>query len=60
MKLASHRDQDLLDLKFVMKSGKLNVPRARQIVGYYVGGDYATADFDRMLALAIWEKRRRQ
>ena len=57
MKLAAHRAKDLLDLDFIMRSGRLNVPTTRRIIGYYVGGTYAVADFDRMLTEAIWKKR---
>lgn len=57
MKLAARRGKDLDDLLWLLKSGKVDVAAARELVGRYLGGQFAEEEFDSHVLEAEWRAR---
>jgi hypothetical protein len=58
-KMAAARDKDLLDVKFLVGSGVVDLKAARQIVREHLG-EYAARELDAMVAEVEWRKGRQE
>jgi hypothetical protein len=58
-KMAAARDKDLLDVKFLLGSGVVDLKAARQIVREHLG-EYAARELDAMAAEVEWRKSRKE
>jgi hypothetical protein len=57
MKLVAGRSKDMVDLEFMISSGRLNLGRARKIIHAYVGGEFAVDTFNAIVMETEWKKR---
>lgn len=55
MKLVAGRTKDIADLEFLISSGKLDLPSAREIIEGYVGGQYAVDSFNAIVMEVEWK-----
>ncbi len=58
MKMAARRPIDQLDMRFLVESNALDVERARQVIGRYLG-PYAVDEFDDLVVDVQLDDRRK-
>lgn len=59
MKMVAGRDKDLMDLKFLIGEGRVNIDRAKVVIRRYLGR-YGVLSFDRLLEEVAWSRSRRR